>query len=119
METKAEQPQPVSARGLEVAKETARGEGKVPSPAGSLGSPRTLLGPERWAGAGAGGQGRDAGEGAWGAEEAEALHTGRARRRGEWESSARSMPSARRWWLKGSLEGPPTPCAPRDPGSPL
>lgn len=116
METKAEQPQPVSARGLEVAKETARGEGKVPSPAGSLGSPRTLQGPEEWAGAGGGGQGRDAGEGAWGAEEAEALHTGRAGRQGERESSARSTPSARRWWLKGSLEGPPDPVCSQGPG---
>ena len=84
METKTEQPQPVSARGLEVAKETARGEGQVPSPAGSLGSPRTLLGPEQWAGAGGGSQGRDAGEGAWGTEEAGALHAeelhGEARR---------------------------------------
>ena len=60
-------------------------------------------------------QGRDAGEGSRGTEEAKALHTGRARWRGERESSARSTPSSRRSWLRGSREGSPEPVCSRGP----
>ena len=117
VETKTERPSQ-SAPGPPGCQGDGEGQGEGPSPAGSLGSPRTLLGPEQWAGAGGGSQGRDAGEGAQGTEEAGALpqKSWTARRA---ESSARSTPSSRRWSLKGSRRAPLTPCAPRDRGSRL